>query len=76
VESLEHILAAIFKVNPEVLSDTSTIGDLDGWDSLSHMNLIAELESRYNVELTGDEIAGMQSVAAIKTVLKAKGVAL
>lgn len=76
MDSLEIILARLFRVAPESLSDASGIGDLDGWDSLSHMNLIADLEARYKIELTGDEIAEMQTIAAIKTILKTKGIEL
>ena len=76
MESLENHLASLFRVNPEVVTDASGIGELDGWDSLSHMNLIADLESRYGIELTGDEIAEMQSVGTIKKILMNKGAKL
>ena len=76
MESLEDQLATLFRVKPEAITDASGIGELDGWDSLSHMNLIADLESRYGIELTGDEIAEMQSVGAIKKILVNKGAKL
>ncbi len=76
MDKLEPILAATFKIHPEDLTDASRIGEVPGWDSLSHMNLIANLESRLKIELTGDEIAEMQSVRQIKETLRHRGIVL
>ena len=48
----------------------------DAWDSLAHMDVILSIEQHFAVNLEGDEIADMQSVAAIINVLKTKGVAI
>lgn len=48
--------------------------DLDVWDSLKHMELIAELERQFDVQLSFDEIVAMRSVSDIKCVLSNKGV--
>ena len=43
------------------------------WDSLSHMFFITKLEETYEIELTGDEIADMQTIGDIKRVITSKG---
>ena len=48
--------------------------DLDVWDSLKHMELIAALEQQFDVQLTFDEIVAMRSAGDIKRVLSNKGV--
>ena len=48
--------------------------DLDVWDSLKHMELIAALERQFDVQLTFDEIVAMRSAGDIKRVLSNKGV--
>jgi len=52
------------------------MSEVETWDSLQHMNLIASLEQEFEVELSFEEIVSMQSVAVIKDVLKDKGVAI
>ena len=48
--------------------------DVDAWDSLMHMELIAAVESKFELQLTFDEIVAMQTVGEIKSVLTEKGV--
>ena len=43
------------------------------WDSLSHMFFITKLEETYSIELTGDEIADMQTIGDIKRIITSKG---
>jgi len=45
------------------------------WDSVAHMALIAELESRFNVMLDTDEILDLSSVAVAKQILGRHGIA-
>jgi len=49
------------------------MSEVENWDSLQHMDLIASLEQAYGVEFTFDEIISMQSVGEIKRVLRSKG---
>lgn len=48
--------------------------DLESWDSLKHMELIATLEEQLGIQLSFDEIVKMRSVSDIKRVLNSKGV--
>jgi len=57
------------------IKDDLTMKDVDAWDSLKHMELIVALEQSFEVQLTFDEIVAMQSVSAIKRVLRERGVA-
>ncbi len=49
-------------------------GQLDGWDSLGHVTLIAALESTYSISIGMDEMMAIESVAHIKDLLGQKGV--
>lgn len=50
------------------------MADLDVWDSLKHMELIASLEQQLNIQLSFDEIVAMRSVGDIKRTLNARDV--
>jgi acyl carrier protein len=73
---LNELIASILHLPAQSIGDQLTMSDVETWDSLQHMNLIASLEQEFTVEFTFDEIVAMQSVGAIKTVLHSKGVAL
>lgn len=54
----DEILAAIvnaiadqFFVPAEIINAQTTASDVDGWDSLSHVTLIMDIERRLNVRL-------------------------
>lgn len=49
--------------------------DVKKWDSLGHMTLVAALEERFGLQFEVDEIMEMATVAAILSILAAKGVA-
>lgn len=48
----------------------------DHWDSVGHMVLIAELESRFNVALDTDDVVEMSSYAIAVEILRRYGVAV
>jgi acyl carrier protein len=73
MNSLENVIKRVFRADN--LPAEATMADVEAWDSLTHMDLVADIESNFDITLTGDEIAGMQSVGAIRQVLQARGVA-
>ena len=70
---LNKILVDSFNAKESQLIDETRLTSLEEWDSLSHMFFITKLEKTYEIELTGDEIADMQTVGDIKKVIISKG---
>jgi acyl carrier protein len=70
---LNNILKETFNATESELKDETRLMSLGEWDSLSHMFFITKLEETYGIELTGDEIADMQTVGEIKAVIVSKG---
>lgn len=62
-------MSQVFRVSEDRISDEAKMIDVPGWDSLSHMNLILEIERGYGIELSGDDIAVMQSIPEILEIL-------
>ena len=73
---LNQLIAAILHIPLNGVVDQLAMSEVETWDSLQHMNLIASLEQEFGVEFTFEEIVSMQSVAVIKNVLRGKGVAV
>jgi acyl carrier protein len=74
--SLEKILSDVFGMVPEQFQDETSIMSLPNFDSMNHMMFITELEGVFSIELTGDEIAEMETIGEVKKVLVSKGVLL
>jgi len=72
-DKLKNILAGVFKIEPCNFTDELAMGNMEAWDSLKHMELVAAIESCYALELSFDEIVTMKSVADIRKVLAAHG---
>ena len=65
-----HIIHNILNVPAEKLSLQSSSENIEGWDSLKHMNLILALEEAFEVSLTDEEIIDMQNVEVIIRTIK------
>ena len=69
-EKLVELIRYAFGANEDVMHEGLDLRDLEGWDSMAHMFFVTRLEKEYAVELTGDEIATMQTIGDILTVLR------
>jgi len=69
LEKLKKIMNVVFRIPEDRISDEAKMSDIPGWDSLSHMNLIVEIEREYEIQLSGDDIAEMQSIPKIVEIL-------
>ena len=74
-KNLEQLLAELLEIPVTQITAELAMKDLDVWDSLKHMELIATLEQRFELQFSFDEIVSMRSVGDIKRVLSSKGVA-
>ena len=70
---LNTIIAETLYLPLEKVKDELEMSQVESWDLLQHMILIASLEQAFWAEFTFEEIVSMQSVAEIKRVLRNKG---
>jgi len=68
----EEVLAKINELGKEifdndtvVIEDITSAEDIDGWDSLTHLELIEALENEYKVKFTMEEILGSVNVGKL-----------
>jgi acyl carrier protein len=55
------------------VTDASSPETLRSWDSLSHLDLISEIEEAYDVRFSTGDILKAKSVAAVRRLLREKG---
>ncbi len=59
---LNEVFRDVFDDNTIIVDDTTTAYDIEEWDSLEHINLIAAVEKYFNIEFTITEITSMENV--------------
>jgi acyl carrier protein len=69
------VLAQALGIGVGAVHETAAIGTQEGWDSLAHMCLVAEIEAVLGRRLTVDQILAIASLDGIVRVL-AEGPAL
>ena len=57
LDDLNDVLRDVFGDPDIALTETSTADDVDGWDSLAHLNIIIALEGRFKVRFSTAEIS-------------------
>ena len=72
VEKLTVIFREVFNDGTIVLSDEMNAGDVENWDSLTHMLMISEVESQFGVRFKLKELNQLKSVGNIVTILEEK----
>lgn len=61
-QQLNEIFCEVFDDDDIRISEEMTANDVDGWDSLSHVNLIVTIESRFNIKFSHKELLTFRNV--------------
>lgn len=61
-EQLNCIFREVFDDDHITVSDTTTADDVEGWDSLMHITLIAEVEDVFDIHFAMKDVTKMQNV--------------
>lgn len=60
--NLTNIFRKVFSENTIIICDELTSKDVDGWDSLTHMLLIDEIETFFSIKFKLKELNQMKNV--------------
>ena len=71
-EKLQVIFRDVFDDETIVLFDEMTSSDVEDWDSLSHINLISDIEAQFGITFTTDEILNTKNVGEFIKVIEEK----
>ncbi|MGN0514551.1 MAG: acyl carrier protein [Lachnospiraceae bacterium] len=65
LEKINEIAKDVFDNDDAVITEASTANDVDGWDSLTHLELMTELEAEYRIKFTMSEIQNLADVGEL-----------
>lgn len=71
-ESLKAIFTDTLGHNSFELEDDTTAKDVDGWDSVTHMMLINEIEKKYNIKFSLMDLMNLENIGSLIKAIKNK----
>ena len=72
LEEITTIFRDVLDNEEILLTVETTASDIDGWDSLAHIQLVVAFENHFNIRFTSSEIQSWDNVGAIVEAIQAK----
>lgn len=69
-EKLTEVFMDVFDVEDITISDTTTAADVEGWDSLTHISLIASVEDEFDIKFDMKAIQGLKNVGEMVSIIE------
>lgn len=68
-ERLTEVFRDVFDDETLEIGETTTADDIEDWDSLEHISLIAAVEKAFKMRFTMKEVSGMKNVGEMISIL-------
>lgn len=70
--NLKAIFSKVFQAHDIEITESLTADQVNKWDSLSHLTMIAEVESTFGIKFKLKELVGMKNVGDMITLIQEK----
>lgn len=68
-EKLNSVFRDIFDDEDITVNDATTADDIEDWDSLEHINLIAAVEQEFGMKFTMGQVVTMKNVGEMADII-------
>ena len=72
LQRMQRTFRAVLDNDTLELLPSMTAADVDGWDSLSHIDLIVALEREFKIKFTTAEISRLKNVGELEALVAGK----
>lgn len=72
LSELQSLFREVFQQDDLVITRGTTAHDIEAWDSLIHVTLMMEVETRFGIRFTTAEIAYLKSVGDLVDLIAKK----
>ena len=72
MEQLNAIFCQVFDDDDIKIVPENTANDIDGWDSLSHVNLIVAVEAHFGIRFSQKELLTFKNVGDLLKCIESK----
>jgi len=70
IEIYQNAFVESLSVDKEIVNEKLEYGSIPEWDSIAHMSLISELESKFSISIETDDVIDFSSFEKGKEILK------
>ena len=70
---IERIFRDQFFDDSLCITENTTPADIEEWDSLAHVNMLASVENAFDIRFTADDMADIDSIAVLLATLLKRG---
>jgi acyl carrier protein len=72
IQKITEVIRTVFDDDRVEIGRETTAHDVEGWDSLSHINLIVAIESAFNIKFLNKELLRFKNVGDLVDSVDAK----
>lgn len=69
-QKIIEIIARILGVEIDEVEMDTAIGDLPGWDSLHHLQIIAEIQKEFDIKYSQEDLVELEDVSDLIALTK------
>ncbi|HOW58890.1 MAG TPA: acyl carrier protein [Candidatus Omnitrophota bacterium] len=71
-DQLNQVFCEVFDNDEIAIRPEMTANDIDGWDSLSHVNLIVAIEAKFKIKFSTKELLTFKNIGDLLTAVQSK----
>lgn len=68
---IQSVASGILNDPNLVFSEGTTAGDIPGWDSLTHVQIVVGVETAFGIRMTSTEVAQLENVGSMIDLVEA-----
>ncbi len=72
IKELEQIFKSVLEEDDLTISEDMETSDIQGWDSLAHINIIEEIEKHFNIHIAVGEIVVLKTIGDMVKLIQSK----
>lgn len=72
-ERVNEVFRDVFDDDEITVGEETTADDIEDWDSLEHINLVAAIEKEFSMKFTMGQVVSMKNVGEMVTIILEKG---
>lgn len=70
---LANVFRDVFDDDSLTINDNTTSADVEDWDSIEHINLVAAVEAEFGMKFRMREVSGMKNVGEMLDIVCERG---
>lgn len=71
-EQLTQVFRLVFDNENLTITPETTPNDIDGWDSMAHLNLLAAVQARFKIKFASKELSALRTVGDLGELIDSK----